>query len=219
MVVSSEREVIWAKAVIFDYNGTLLDDVGPSYSSVVGIFKHYGLKAPSLDQYRSEVSSDFMPFYHGHGIPSSATAEDLNVIRRDYFLRNWHETQLRSDAKSVIDELTSKGMPLGIVSSEVDNLIKRRLKEDGLIYRFHSIKADVRDKEEALLEAAHEMSVHPMDTIYVDDTVDGNRAAVDVGMHAVGFGQGFHSVDRIREVTSLIIFELSELLSIVRTIR
>ena len=41
------------KAVLFDWNGTLLDDLGLlAYGSVVKIFESHDIPSPTLEQYR-----------------------------------------------------------------------------------------------------------------------------------------------------------------------
>ena len=85
------------KAVIFDYNGTLLDDLPVAYGSIREIFRRYNLPCPTPEQYRLEIGTNFMEFYYNHGFPRTTTAKELNVVRMEYYLDHFHEAKLRPE--------------------------------------------------------------------------------------------------------------------------
>ena len=60
-----------ANTAVLDWNGTLLNDLPLVYRSVCQIFATYGLPAPTLEQYRTEMSQEWMKFYLNYGIPKA----------------------------------------------------------------------------------------------------------------------------------------------------
>jgi len=52
------------KNIIFDWSGTLSDDLIPVYTATMNIFKKIGLKKIPLNKYRTEFRLPYMTFYH-----------------------------------------------------------------------------------------------------------------------------------------------------------
>lgn len=219
------------EAVIFDWNGTLHDDLERlAYGSVVKIFETYKLSPPTLDEYRQEITASFMKFYYKHGFVRgfSEQGEDgdskaLNVIRKKYYTENGDKGNIRPDATQTVFNLRSMGIKVGIISAEIGSTLFEKLNSSDLHRLFDSqfVRAEIwGDKGVALLKICKDLDVSPGNTIYVDDTIDGTGSAKKVGLLPVGFGNetGYNSEDRLRSVTPLIIHELSEILDLVHDI-
>lgn len=217
------------EAVIFDWNGTLYDDLEPlAYASVVEIFKTYNLAPPTLDEYRQEVTSKFMDFYYGHGfIPnfsgqgSDGDARALNNIRKKFYTDNRSKGRVRVDATRTVLNLGVMRIKIGIVSAEIESLLFERLYSSDLHKLVDSrfIKTQVWDgKGPALLEVCEKLGIAPKNTVYVDDTVDGTSAAKKAGLIPVGFSNrtGYNSGERLLSVTPFLAHELSDLIEFVQ---
>jgi len=216
------------EAVIFDWNGTLYDDLERlAYGSVVKIFETYNISPPTLDEYRQEITASFMKFYYKYGFlgnfsgqGSDGDAKALNVIRKKYYTDNGDKGNIRPDAVQTVFNLRSMGIKVGIVSAEIESSLFEKLNSSDLHRLFDSqfIKTQVwGDKGPALLEMCKKLDVSPGNTIYVDDTADGTGSAKKVGLLPVGFGNetGYNSEGRLRLVTPLIVHELSEILELI----
>lgn len=212
------------EAVIFDWNGTLHDDLERlAYGSVVKIFETHNIPTPTLDEYRQEITASFMKFYYKHGfVPNfSGQGEDgdskaLNIIRKKYYTENVDKGNIRLDAAQTVFNLRSMGIKVGIVSAEIGSTLFDKLNSSDLYGLFDSqfVRAQVwDDKGLALLKMCQDLDVSPGNTIYVDDTIDGTGSAKKVGLIPVGFGNetGYNSEDRLRLITPFVIYELAEL--------
>ena len=210
------------KAVLFDYNGTLLDDLLVAYGSVAEIFRRYGILSPTLEQYREEIITDYMKFYYDHGFSpnfsgsgAKGDADALNAIRKEFYENHASEASFRPDAVKTIIGLKEAGIKVAIVSADIESVLVERLNREGMVDLFErkNIWGGVhKDKTPILLEACRRLGVDSKEAVYVDDTVDGTSAAVKAGMVAVGFGNGYNSRGRLLEITPYIIDRLSELL-------
>lgn len=183
--------------VICDWNGTLLDDLGLVYASVLEIFSTYGISPPSLADYQAEITSDFMRFYHGHGIPSGATAQDLNAIRKQFFEKRWDDVRLHRNADEFLVLLEQLHLITGIVSAEVDTVLKKRLEQFNIFRYFDRVIGNAWDKERALKEMLETFHFLPEEVAYVDDTFDGLMAARNVGILPIGVTHGYNTPGRI----------------------
>lgn len=114
------------EAVIFDWNGTLYDDLeGLAYRSVIKIFETYNLSPPTIDEYRQEITASFMKFYYKHGfVPNfsgqgaDGDSKALNVIRKKYYTDNGDKGNIRQDATRTMLNLRAVGIKVGIERAE-----------------------------------------------------------------------------------------------------
>ncbi|MDE2001329.1 MAG: HAD family hydrolase [Patescibacteria group bacterium] len=183
---------------IFDWNGTLLNDLPVVYGSVVEIFKRHRLPAPSLETYRAEITTDFMKFYHAHGIPTAATAQQLNAIRKEYLTLHAAEARLHDNAQNLILLCRALGMQTAIVSGEMEEVLEKRLNDFGLTPFIDRVFGSAYDKENKLIEALDHFGVQAERAFYLDDTFDGLMAAQQVGIITFGFCGGYGTREHIR---------------------
>lgn len=187
------------KLGIFDWNGTLLDDLNLVYGSVTAIFKYYNLKPPELATYREKITAQFMNFYYGEGIPKTATGDDLNKIRKEYFEKHKDEVMLNKNALATLKKLKTMSMKTAIVSGEMAGYLQKRLKQFEISHLFDKVCDGAYDKEKALTQTLYYFRVKPEESFYVDDTEDGIKAAKKVGIKTFGFihPNSYHSPERI----------------------
>ncbi len=184
---------------LFDFNGTLFDDLSVVYGSVAKIFRRYGLKPPTLDEYRDEITADFMKFYYNHGIPAGVTAKDLNAIRKEYLEAHWSEPRIHIGAERSLILCKRMGMKTAIVSAEMQNVLEKRLQDLKMIPCLDLIVGSAYKKQEALLSVLDRLETRAEEAVYVDDTFDGITAAKEIGIKTIGFCNGYNSRRRIFE--------------------
>ncbi len=185
------------KIVVCDWNGTLLDDLALVYASTLEIFRTYGIPPPTLATYQKEITARFMTFYHTHGIPASATPQDLNAIRKRFFEERWHDVRLHRHADELLVLMEQLQLFVGIVSAEVSEVLNAQLRQFGITHYFDAVIGNAWDKEKALREALDVFHFLPEEAAYIDDTEDGLTAAKNVGMLPIGVTHGYHSPGRI----------------------
>lgn len=204
------------RMAIFDWNGTLLDDIDIVYKSVVEIFKRYDLNPPTLQELRNEISSDFIRFYQNHGMPLDIKGDDLNKIRKEIFKKFWHEAKLREGIFELLDFCKKLGMLRIIVSAEMPQVLENRIKQFSLHNHIDKIIGGAYNKEEVLFRLINEHKIMPNEMFYLDDSIDGIKAAKNLGIIIIGFTNGYISRDRIIEVNpDFEASSLSEVLNII----
>lgn len=208
------------KVVIFDFNGTLLDDLHVAYGSIQKIFRTYGISCPTLNQYREEMTGDYMKFYFRYGLPRTTTSNKLNAIRNEFYRTNGGSAHIRIDVRLTLDWFLIVGFHTAIVSAEVAATINRYLMRDSLQRKFDLIMPEACSKgmkEKALLEAADIFHCSPGDMIYIDDTVGGLTAAKNAGSVPVAFtnSTGYNSEYRLLEVTDLSVRNIGDIKDII----
>ena len=206
--------------VVFDFNGTLLDDLHIAYGSVKEIFRTYDIPCPTLTQYREEISADFMKFYRQHGFPLTTTADELNEIRKKFYNSNGGAAQVRPDVCQTLNWLNTVHFNTAIVSAEIAVTLYRLMIRAGIQKKFDFIRPESWDgKLKALLQTAEVFGCQPQDMIYIDDTVDGLTAAKNVGVVPVAFtnATGYNSSHRLMQVADVNINEIGDLKELLKS--
>ncbi|MEK7115289.1 MAG: HAD family hydrolase [Patescibacteria group bacterium] len=185
------------RLAVFDWNGTLLNDLSLVYASVQKIFRVYKLTPPTLEQYCNEISADFMQFYWSHGMPQYVTKDDLNKIRQDFFTLHWNNVFLNNDVYAILGFIIGRGLNISITSGEESSVLEERMKQFSLKPLFDLVRGSAWNKEVVLKETLQYFNILPSEAVYIDDTFDGITAAKNVGMDTIGFTGGYNSRERI----------------------
>ena len=188
--------------LIWDFNGTMVDDLPVAYGSVEFIFRLYDRPIPSKDVFRNGIGSRFMDFYYAHGIPKWATAEHLNVIREDYYLSRLHQVRFRPGLKQLLEWSKKRGIRHAVCSAELATILNPLIDRDGLreLFEPEGIVAQAwSGKTKELRELCEKLGVRGEAAAYVDDTADGVRAAEEAGVRSIGFAHptAWNSAQRI----------------------
>ncbi len=190
--------------VVFDNNGTALDDLHVAYGSVCEIFRSFGINPPSQTTYRREITADFMQFYWKHGIAPTITGDELNVIRKRYYIEHMREARYRPDFKQLARYLKGEDVQRGVCSAEQHAVLVDFLIGEGLHRYFPPslIVGSAWPKKKPYLSVlAKKANVDPAYCAYVGDTVDDIEAAREAGYQAVAFAHdtGYNDEARLRK--------------------
>ena len=185
--------------ILFDWNGTLIDDCPVLYQyGVRPVFEHFGLPAPTLDEWRNGVSPDFLPFYEKYGI-RGATAEELNQIMLKSMARAGVVPSLFPDVRTTLEILyrSRANHALAVVSAYPKAGLMPALHAHDIARFFHEIHGDVHDKASRIRELMAEYRLSPERTVYIGDTADDAIAAHAAGVTPYICPRGFHSRERV----------------------
>ena len=205
------------RLAIYDWNGTLLDDIHTAYGSVCHIFKMVApdVPPPSLDEYRNEITSDFMNFYWAHGMPRTFTGDMFNAIRTPWYEQHSGSIALNKGARELLSVCKTLGMKNAIVSASPED-IEPYLDRYNVRDLFDKIRIRAWPKDGAFRETLDFFGIAPSEAFYLDDTFDGLRIAKKFGLRTIGFTGGYNSrtrmeaaqpdkiVDSLSEVTRLL---------------
>lgn len=185
--------------LVFDNNGTMLDDLHLAYGSVEAIFRILQLPCPTKRQYREEVDSNIAKFCRCHGVPDHVTDERIHVVRELYYGARMDQAHFRPDLVQTLEHCASRGLSLVVCSAEIDSFLRGLLNRDGIAGRFDIVRAEAWPKTAALAEIIQSLDVRPEQAAYVDDTADGINAAREVGLRAIAFSHptGYNSAERL----------------------
>ncbi|HSP15681.1 MAG TPA: HAD family hydrolase [Thermoanaerobaculia bacterium] len=190
------------RAVLFDWDGTLVDSAESTYRVYVRLFADYGI-AFDRDVFRRTYSPAWHNTYRDLGLPEDRWKEaDAKWMR--YFAEE--TTNLMSGAAEALQMLTGRGIVCGIVTSGTRRRIVRELVDLGVHHHFaHVVCGDDghahKPHPEALAACLERLEVAPAEAAYVGDTAEDMMMARAAGVFSVGVFGPFPNHDSLRAAT------------------
>jgi HAD superfamily hydrolase (TIGR01509 family) len=180
------------RAVLFDWDGTLVDSAERTYGCYVRVFSSYGIGFDHA-AFERTYSPDWYRTYEEVGLPREHWPEaDARWI-------SCYETEpsrLLPGAREALERLAGAGLVQGLVSSGDGSRVRREIRALGLERFFAAVVCGgetTRRKPdpEPLLLALDRLRVPPSETAYVGDSPEDVAMARAAGVLAVGIPGGF----------------------------
>jgi phosphoglycolate phosphatase-like HAD superfamily hydrolase len=183
--------------VVWDLNGTLVDDLAISWHAACKIIQHIrSIQAaskglPSLKEYREWVKKGLIEMYHFYGVPEFITLMDTDGLRCHYYKQYKDTPKLRNQAHQVVQFFHRNGITQAIVSADVKRNIEyieqcELWRLDGFIDRESRFGACF-PKDDQVCALAQEHGVPMNKVVCVGDTVSDIEMAHRVGALSIGF--------------------------------
>jgi HAD superfamily hydrolase (TIGR01509 family) len=180
------------RAVLFDWDGTLVDSAQRTYRCYVGVFSGFGI-AYDHAAFERTYSPDWYRTYEDVGLPRELWKE------ADARWLSCYETEasrLVQGALETLERLRSRGLRQGLVSSGDGTRVRREVAALGLERFFGAVvcggeTARRKPDPEPLLLALERLGLPPAETAYVGDSPEDVAMAKAAGAFAVGVPGGF----------------------------
>jgi phosphoglycolate phosphatase len=178
------------EATLFDWDGTLVDSLGPLYRANLAVMRSFGL-AYDEATYRSTYQPDWRRMYGRLGVPAERLDEANELWRAAY--DGGSTSTLFPGTAEALDRLVRTGLRLGLVTAGERSVVAPQLVRLGLAGLFDvevyggdhpTHKPDPAPLRAAL--AALSLADRPAAAAYLGDYTDDMRMARAAGTRAVG---------------------------------
>jgi len=175
------------RAVLFDWDGTLVDSAEKTYACYVRVFAAYGI-AFDHAAFERTYSPDWYRTYEEVGLPREhwpeADARWLSCYATE-------PSRLLPGARETLERLAGAGLVQGLVSSGDGSRVRREIEELGLASFFGAVvcggeTAFRKPHPEPLLLALKHLGVPAGATAYVGDSPEDVAMARSAGVVSVG---------------------------------
>ncbi|MCY8051870.1 HAD family hydrolase [Bacillus spizizenii] len=180
------------KALIFDFDGLILDTETHEYEVLQEIFEEHGSVLP-LSVWGKVIgtAAGFRPFeYLEEQIGKKLNHEELTTLRRERFAKRMETEKARPGVEAYLNAAKDLGLKVGLASSSNYKWVSGHLKQIGLFDDFEVIQTaddveEVKPNPELYLLAAKNLGVSPSECLAFEDSVNGSIAAKRAGMKCV----------------------------------
>lgn len=198
-------------AVLFDFDGVLVDTEWAIYQSWRRVFEDHGHPLP-LDLYTRCIGSDFATWSaktHLEELTGQAFDwHDLDARRQEEILRDLTHEGPMLGAVLLLEKLAAAVIPCAVVSSSSHHWVDGWLEKIGLAGHFRTVvcRGDaprIKPAPDLFLAAAKRLGLAPADCLVIEDSLNGVIAAQAAGMavwavpNRVTGGLDFAPADRI----------------------
>jgi beta-phosphoglucomutase-like phosphatase (HAD superfamily) len=117
------------KAILFDWDGTLIDTAEHVFEANVEVIKSIGLPPLSRELYGLHYSPNWRRMYAALGVPEHLVEGAAEIWHGAY---RGHEAELLPGARPALERLVAAGIPIGVVTAGDRKVVSGQLKRTGV---------------------------------------------------------------------------------------
>jgi phosphoglycolate phosphatase len=208
------------KYVIWDWNGTLLDDVDFCVSSMNQLLAARSIPEVSIEKYGELFQFPVSIYYERLGFDFEK--ESFETVSNQFislYLKGISSCPLREDARKVLTEINKLGIGNTILTASKQSLIDEQIsiyKLESQFQSWHGIdNYHAAGKVEIGLELVESLPFQGSEMLFVGDTLHDAEVAEKMGVPCVLIHSGHQSVERLQAGNNTVVASLMDILSLV----
>jgi phosphoglycolate phosphatase len=175
------------KNVIFDWSGTLSNNLHSFQYVCRSVFQKYGIPEISLDEIRQNFDTPYMKFWNKYLPEYSKDEQD------ELYAKLIHEAEpafLYEGVKETMQNLKNKNIRMFIISSDPLSKLYEEIKTGGLSDYFEEILGKIHEKEDVIPKIVDKYLLNNSETYYIGDTCGDIEAGKksEIGTVAISWG-------------------------------
>lgn len=207
--------------VIWDWNGTLLDDVSACVAAINTLLERRGMRRISAREYADVFDFPVQDYYVKLGF--DFTREDWDLLAREYhsvYAVTSADAPLHAGAVDTLNALRGAGSTLSVLSASETGLLRRMMAERGILGHFRHIYGLSNLYAHSKLDLGHELlkisGYHRGDSVLVGDTVHDFEVAQALGAACLLMTSGHQSEAKLRRCGCPVVGSLAEVQAWIR---
>ena len=196
--------------IIFDWSGTLVDDLPAVWRATNHVFKQAGVKELTLDQFRSEFCLPFKDFYSRH-LPHVSLPQ-LEQWFHGHFREVQHLARQLPHARDMLLFCRARGLRTFLLSTIHRDHFAAQSAATGFDRFLDHTYIEVWDKRTRILEILRQHGLNAAETLFVGDMQHDIETARYGGIFSCAVLTGYNRLDQLRaSKPDLIVEHLGEL--------
>lgn len=203
------------RLVLWDWNGTLLDDLDLCIQCLNQLLERWGYaQRYDLNQYRSIFGFPVRDYYRTAGFDFDR--HPFDVLAQDYmehYLPAAQQCGLCAGALQALTALKAAGIPQVVLSASPQSVLEEQVAQRGLSGFFDKLLGQndiyAHSKVETGLRFMATQSIDPAQVVMIGDTLHDFETAQAMGTQCVLCAQGHHSTQRLQTTGAPVLQTLS----------
>ena len=194
--------------VIFDWSGTLVDDLDAVWRSTNYTLQLSGVPEMSLAEFRAEFSLPFDEFYAR--VTPAVSLDQLEIWYKERFIEEQQTIQALPHAEAFFEFCRSEGMQTFLLSTiHPDHY---RVQSKNVNFRFDREYVRVMDKRLKIREIIEENKLTANETVFIGDMQHDIETAKAGGIYSCAVLTGYNTASQLAVAQpDLTVNDLSEL--------
>lgn len=208
------------KYIIWDWNGTLFNDVQLGVDIINNLLKDNNLPQITFDKYRDIFTFPVSDYYQIAGFDFNKTSfEILGKKFMDEYERRKYEMNLFEGAREVLELARSRGIKQSVLSAYKHDTLVEILNHYKISEYFESIMGldniYAGSKEHLGIELRKKISYDEDEILFVGDTLHDADVAKAMNVKCILISKGHQSPKKLLENGNVVLSDISELKNII----
>jgi len=200
--------------IIWDWNGTLLDDTQAGVNAINAMLAARGLPLIDVPYYRDVFGFPVINFYRAIGFP--VEREDWDAVAREFhdlFLAD-HSIRLHDHAAQALDCFRAAGIGQSILSASEQGILTSMLDAYGIAHYFGDVcgvdNLYGQSKRELGRTLVSRLGIDPAALLVIGDSLHDHEVSQDLGTNCLLIAQGHQSHARLAQCGAPVLNSLAD---------
>jgi phosphoglycolate phosphatase len=209
------------KHVVWDWNGTLVDDVSLCVDILNHVLVAHMKPRISVDSYRRKFFFPVAKFYESLELPSFGI--EYEKLANDYikeYRNRFSECMLHSRALETLEVLNELSISQSILTAgeqeDVESFACFFKVKQWVQWIDGASNIEAHGKEDRAAAHISKLELDPKDVLLVGDTLHDHEIANLIGCNALLYSRGHVDAERLRQLTGTVITSLYDVIKWVR---
>ncbi len=206
------------RSIIWDWNGTLLNDLDLCISAINVLLGKRELPLLNRQTYKAVFSFPVKDYYKAVGFDFSK--ENFAIPAKEFidlYNSKVEKCALHNPAENVFSHFKLQGTRQFVLSAMKQDMLKKTLQHNGIFHFFEGV-AGLHDhyavsKIERGNQLITKFNIQKDDTWMIGDTIHDFEVAEELGIKCILIADGHQSVERLKSTGAPVIHEISQLIS------
>ncbi|NPA43990.1 MAG: HAD family hydrolase [Chlorobi bacterium] len=191
------------KHIIWDYNGTLLNDASLCVEIINELLSARGLKTMSLQKYKQEFDFPVKDYYERAGFDFEKESFEIvgTEFIKEYNIRQ-KDAPLQKGAMNLLNEIKDKGIKQSVLSAREEQSLISELKKFNIFNYFEEVVGLNNHYAESKVERGKQLlskiQVSKNEIVMIGDTKHDAEVAKEVGINCILVSHGHQTKDKLQ---------------------
>ena len=185
------------KNLIFDWSGTLADDLALTLDATNYVFRQYGHPEITREQFRSEFQLPY-PDYYAKTLPQ-ANLDELEDYFREGFRHSDQVVTLIPYAQAFMEFCKARRIRCFSLTSVDSKAFTQQCRELGMIHYFEAHHSGIRHKDQHIHQLLAQHSLNPAETAMIGDMQHDMETAHIGGITAIAVLTGYNNAAQLEK--------------------
>jgi phosphoglycolate phosphatase len=204
------------KHIIWDWNGTLFNDVELCHSIINGLLKRNGIEEISLIKYKEIFDFPVKEYYKKAGLDFNKTSfEILGKEFMDEYEKRKFESSVFNEVKDILKTVRTKGLTQSLLSAYQHNWLIEITEHFGITNYFTELNGldniYAASKVEIGRKLMKKLKFKKGDVVLIGDTIHDFEVANEIGADCILIASGHQSKKRLSKCGVPILDDLNML--------